>query len=236
MLRFIVLGFAACGLAGSVAVAGGPESEASSQVRVAAISETGAGAPVVREWQFRAALDGRAIGDHTFRVADHGGEVGVESRASFDVSFLGFSVYTYEHRASERWKNGCLVSLDSHTDDNGEVQVVTGALGSDGFSLTRRGETTLLPACTMTFAYWNPAIRTQSRLLNPQTGDYLDVTIEETGAATLGAAPANRFAIRGKDLEIDLWYEAAGDRWLALDSPTTNGSLLSYRLSGDVTR
>jgi hypothetical protein len=215
MLRFIGSCVAGCAFAWSVASA----------------AETAARAPVVREWQFRAALDGRSIGDHTFRVTDEAGEVSVDSRASFDVSFLGFSVYTYEHHARERWKDGCLVSLDSRTDDNGNIQVVTGTLGAEGFALTRGGGTTLLPACTMTFAYWNPAIRSQSRLLNPQTGDYLDITVETAGAATLGTVDVNRFTIRGKDLRIDLWYERAEDRWLALDSPNTSGGLLSYRLA-----
>jgi hypothetical protein len=218
MQRLLVPFLAAFSLASAVAGAG---------------AEPVPAVPAVREWRFQASLDGRPIGRHTFRVTDRGDVVEVDSRASFDVRLFGFSVYTYEHRASERWKDGCLVALDSRTDDNGEVEVVKGSLAGEGFSLTRRNSTTLLPPCTMTFAYWNPAIRTESRLLNPQNGDYVDVLVEDKGTAKLGTSDASRFTIRGKDLEIELWYEAGGTRWLALDSTSGGGGLISYRLEGE---
>lgn len=61
----------------------------------------------------------------------------------------------------------------------------------------------LLSGCAMTFAYWNPAFRSQPRLLNPQTG---------------------------KDLDMTLWYSAEDDRWVALESLTNGGRRLAYRL------
>jgi len=38
-----------------------------------------------------------------------------------------------------------------------------------------------LPACVMTFAYWNPDLLGQSRLLNVQTGEYMDVQVRVLG-------------------------------------------------------
>jgi hypothetical protein len=185
-----------------------------------------AGAGTVREWRFRVTLDGSEIGEHTFRVREDPAGIEVESRASFDVKLLGFSLYTYEHRATERWRDGCLESLEASTDDNGTTQTVEGARTPEGFRVARSGGTTdVLPPCTMTFAYWNPAMRAQSRLLNPQTGEYLDVAIEETGGSD-----ARGFRIRGKELEIALQYSAGEDRWLSLDSRTSRGGQLSYRL------
>jgi hypothetical protein len=184
-------------------------------------------ADTVREWRFRVTLDGSEIGEHTFRVREDPSRIEVESRASFDVKLLGFSLYRYEHRATERWRDGCLESLDASTDDNGTTQTVQGTLTPEGFRVARSGGTTdVLPACTMTFAYWNPAMRAQSRLLNPQTGEYLDVAIEEAGEGS----DARLFQIRGKELEIALQYSTDGDRWLSLDSRTSRGGELSYRL------
>ena len=190
-----------------------------------------------REWRFAVTLDGSPIGEHAFRLVDRGDEIEVDSRASFNVRFLGFSVYSYEHHAKERWKGGCLASLESRTDDNGDIEVVKGELASEGFRVTQGGKTTLLPACTMTFAYWNPAMRGQSRLLNPQTGDYLDITIASEAEAKPGdgspTGDAVRYVIRGKNLEVVLWYRKPDDGWLALDSRTSRGSLLSYRRRRD---
>ena len=208
---------------------GGPWPGLASEPPAGAMDSAG----VAREWRFDAMLDGRPIGRHTFRVVDRGGHVEVDSRASFDVKFLGFSVYTYEHHAREHWRDGCLATLDSRTDDNGKIEVVNGALAGDGFALTRGGTTTVLPACTMTFAYWNPAIRAQERLLNPQTGEYLGVSVSVAGAAKLGETDASRYVLRGEKLEIDLWYDSADDRWLALDSKASGGERISYRLAVD---
>ncbi len=185
--------------------------------------------PVVREWRFDATLDGRPIGVHTFRVSELDGNVEVDSRARFDVRVLGFSLYSYDHHARETWKDGCLVALDSRTDDNGSTTIVSGARGEEGFELKRGDATTRLPPCTMTFAYWNPAIRSQSRLLNPQTGEYLDVAVEAAGATNLDGRQSTRYVLRGTNLEIELWYGAGDDRWLALESRTSGGGLVSYR-------
>lgn len=183
-----------------------------------------------REWRFDATLDGRPIGEHVFRVTELHDVTEVDSRASFDVRFLGFSVYTYEHRAIERWKDGCLAELDARTDDNGKIEIVQGRSGTDGFEITRNGSTATLAPCTMTFAYWNPAIRAQRQLLNPQTGDYLDVQVDDRGPTTLEGQKANRWRISGKDVEIDVFYDTADDHWLALESKTSGDRLISYRL------
>ena len=42
----------------------------------------------------------------------------------------------------------------------------------------------------MTFAYWNHDFLHQSRLLNPQTGEYMDVQIEKVGDETLAVSVA----------------------------------------------
>jgi hypothetical protein len=183
------------------------------------------------EWRFDVTLDGRPIGRHTFRVKAHGDGIRVDSHASFDVRILGFSLYRYEHRATEHWKNGCLAALDSNTDDNGTSETVSGTLAREGFVVTRRAGTTTLPSCTMTFAYWNPAMRSQGRLLNPQTGVEHEVNVDARGAGRIDGTEASRYVLRGKDLEIEVAYAKGNDRWIALDSRTSRGGILSYRLA-----
>lgn len=186
------------------------------------------------QWSFTARLDGRPIGTHTFQVAKSESGTVVESRASFDVSLLGFSLYSYEHQAHELWSGGCLARLDSQTDDNGSPQKIRGEQTGEVFVLERGVERRALAPCTMTFAYWNPRFREQSRLLNPQTGDHLDVSIRFAGRdnTVVGgrSVEANRYEITGNDLEITLWYSVDADRWLALDSRLSSGRRLSYRM------
>jgi hypothetical protein len=85
----------------------------------------------------------------------------------------------------------------------------------------------------MSFAYWNPAILSQQRLLNAQTGEYLDVSVQQLGEQALQlqdrAVPALHYRIRTGESDIDLWYSTDRD-WLALSTATSGGELRYRRL------
>ena len=86
----------------------------------------------------------------------------------------------------------------------------------------------------MTFAYWNPQMLVQSKLLNPQTGELTPVTIQHVGRESLKIrdvdAPVNHYHLTSQKFEIDLWYDLKGN-WVALDSLIENTRKLRYRLS-----
>jgi hypothetical protein len=87
--------------------------------------------------------------------------------------------------------------------------------------------------CVMSFAYWNPALLKQTRLLNSQTGQYENVTITALGDEVIEVrgAPvtAKRYRILGSKHPIELWY-GPGERWLALQSSLEGGRKLRYLL------
>jgi Family of unknown function (DUF6134) len=174
------------------------------------------------EWNFRASLDGRPIGEHRFILSNEGADRQVTSEARFAVKFFGITAYRYHHRATERWRGDCLESLTATTDDDGKPSSVRLSAGDQR-----------LQGCVMSFAYWNPAIQTQSHLLNAQTGQYEPVQVERAGSGSIDvhgqAVAATRFRIQGPAQPIDVWYSAAGD-WIGLDSTVAGGRKLSYRL------
>ena len=169
------------------------------------------------EWDFTVLLDGKPIGSHRF-VVEGSDERKVESDALYEVKLLGLTVYRYRHHASERWRGECLAALKAHTDDNGAVTDVTKAFDAQ--------------ACTWSFAYWNPAIAKQQRLLDPGTGVLRDVRVAALEPATITvqgrAVEARRVRISGLAHPIDVWYE--GDRWVGLDTTVGGERRLSYRL------
>lgn len=175
-----------------------------------------AGADTVpREWRFNVALDGRPIGEHRFVLRAAGDSRKLTSEASFRVRVLFFDAYRYDHRAQETWRGDCLQQLDASTEVNGKRKVVA---------------VTPVDECVQTFAYWNPSILAATRLLNPQTGEYVPVQISELGGDVIAGQPAERFRLIGggkTPLEIDLWYSPARD-WLALESRTPEGRTLRY--------
>ena len=185
-------------------------------------------------WAFDVYLDDRKIGTHTFEYQNNT----LTSHAVFKVKILMFTAYDYDHTAVENWNGNCLSKLKADTVENDAVMHVSGEQVGDSFEVSDTKTTQSLPACTMTFAYWNPAILQQTKLLNPQNAEYLDVDIKalgnkpiQIGKATL---PSRGYQILGalhgeQKLNIKVWYDQSDD-WVALQSITPEGYLIDYRL------
>lgn len=188
-----------------------------------------------REWSFDVWLDQQRIGTHTFKLDQQQ----LKSRASFNVKVLFINAYRYQHQADESWNGDCLAQLTAHTEENKEVTDVQGQLEDGQWRITKNGKQQRLPACVMTFAYWNPAILQQSRLLNPQNAEYLDVTVSDQGMKTLAVKgqpmEAHQYNLIGKfegktKLNITLWYDRQ-NQWVGLESLTPEGYKISYKLN-----
>ncbi len=187
--------------------------------------------PAAAEWNFQVALDGTPIGEHRFRLLAPAAEERVLiSEARFTVKLLGLVVYRYRHDAREQWRDGCLEAITAETQDDGKVNKVDLRFPAPG-SATPPAEG--MPACTLSFAYWNPAIRGQTQLLNAQTGKIDTVQVVRQGEGTLDVrgetVAAVRWRITGLPHPIDLWYAADG-AWIGLDSTVGSGRQLRYRL------
>jgi hypothetical protein len=190
-------------------------------------------AQAASEWRFTAYLDDKPIGYHRFALSEENGERRLVSEARFDVKFLFVSAYRYAHDNREHWRGDCLARIEAVTDANGKNYRVRGRLTHDEFEVDTGREQTALPACVMSFAYWNPQFLQQPRLLNAQNGEYLDVSVRDLGADTITVRgteqPARRYRLEAKGFQIELWYSPQRE-WLALDSITESGKRLRYRL------
>lgn len=187
-----------------------------------------------KEWAFNVYLDKNKIGTHTFTLNDNT----LTSKAKFNVKVLFIDAYQYDHTASEQWAGDCLSALEANTTENKVVTKVNGKLDASVFNVKNGKLEQTLPACVMTFAYWNPKILTQSKLLNPQNAEYLDTAITKLGAAQLDVkgqlTETTHYKIIGalkgvKKLNIELWYNQDND-WVALKSVTPEGYNIIYKL------
>jgi len=185
-------------------------------------------------WDFDVYLDEKKVGKHLFTIADAGGVKHVQSEASFKVKIFFIPAYRYEHSAAERWNNNCLVDFDASTNANGKRIQVSGEQTGNGFIVESGDSPIELPDCVMTFAYWNPDFLDQPRLLNPQTGEYLDVLVEEVGVEMLEVrgqpVAATRFKLTANDVDLTIWYSPEFE-WLALESVAKGGHIIRYELS-----
>lgn len=190
--------------------------------------------PATRTYAFLASLDGKPIGEHRFTVTGDGADRRVTSEAHFKVTLLGFTAYRYDHRAQEQWTGDCLDSLQSSTDDDGKATSVRMARSGDVDEITTGATHASVAGCLMTYAYWNPALRLQTRLLNPQTGRVDAVRVERIGEGRVWVhgvdVDAVDWRITGGESPVDLWVSAQGE-WVGLDATVAHGRhRLSYRL------
>ena len=182
-------------------------------------------------WEFDAVLNDKVIGQHTFIYEDEK----TISDANFKFKYL-FMDFIYQHKSSETWQGNCLKTISSKTDDDGDMYDVSGYMEVNQFMVTTNNKTSELPLCVMTFAYGNPKILDQKKLMNSQNGEYLDVDIQ--------FLREENHMVKGKDILTDLWQiEAKGDdgellvhiwydknmNWVSLKSQTPIGDM-QYKL------
>ena len=186
-----------------------------------------------QSWRFDVSLDGKPIGFHTFDISRNGTQEVLTTEARFDVKFLFITAFRYRHNNTEVWDDGCLESIDASTDSNGDRLRVSGAAAANGFDLNSDLGSTVLPGCVQTFAYWKPDVLKASKLLNSQTGEYENVSVEfeqfeqlQIGGRDL---EARRYRLAAESGDIRLWYASEDDIWLALEAPAKGGRTISYR-------
>jgi hypothetical protein len=209
-------------------------------------ASTSATAGHTSEWRFNVLLDDKPIGYHRFELSTRGAERELRSDARFNVKVLFINAYTYTHTADEQWQGECLSRLEARTNDNGNKNHITGTRRDSSFVVANGTVTATLAPCVQTFAYWNPQILTATRLLNPQTSEYVPVRVTSMGLETIEVRgrpmSSERFRLTSEPtalipLQIDLWY-SSGDssgnsenrQWLALESIAEGGGRLRYKL------
>jgi hypothetical protein len=188
-----------------------------------------------KEWSFDVYLDKSKIGQHIFKLSETNE---LTSIAKFNVKVLFINAYQYDHKAIEQWQGDCLSSLVSHTLENKLETNVKAKLSEQEFIVDDGKVKQNLPACTMTFAYWNPKITQQTKLLNPQNGEWLDTKFTNLGIETIDVknkmVEASHYKLDGSlngksKLKIELWY-SSNNEWLALKSITPEGYTINYKL------
>ena len=186
------------------------------------------------QWNFTVYLDDTEIGYHRFARSAHDDLTTITSNASFEVRFLFFTAYRYEHSNMEVWNDGCLASINAVTNDNGSEYIVNGSSSADSFIVNEQeyGDTD----CVRTFAYWDPSFLQADALLNSQTGEIIRVSSEYIGDDSImigdSSVDARRYRLsgnpeQGEPIRIDLWY-SLDDRWLGLQSYTEGGRIIRY--------
>jgi hypothetical protein len=187
-----------------------------------------------REWRFDVTADGIPIGTYTFLLTEDGALRHLVADAKYRVRLLVVDAFSYEHHDEETWQGDCLVRLATHTVEHGRTTSVNGRIDGDAFVVDGPHGRERLPACSMTFAYWNPRILEQQALINTQSGALTPVTVTSLGADRIrvrdATVEARRYRMETQRTVTDVWYSADGD-WIGLRATTKSGGhVLAYTL------
>ena len=214
----------------SLRVARGAAMYAAALLLGAGLAGTGAEA---REWHFDVSLDSLSIGTYDVTVQENGKARTARGDMRFRVSILGLEAGSYEQHEEETWQADCLARLDTKTVEKGKTTSVSGRREGDGFVIDGASGSQRLPSCVMTFAYWNPLVLKQTKLVNVQTGAWTPVEVHALGKASYEVRGANveatQYRIDTARNRIEVWYSPDGE-WVGLRSTSQQGHVLTYRL------
>lgn len=196
----------------------------------------GLSAPALAErLDFDVYLDDQKVGSNTVNIQQNGADTQVSVKSVFNVKVLFINAYHYSHTAQERWRNGCLVQLDTRTNDNGKQQTVSTTQVGNILKVAAGANSADLPGCVRSFAYWNPALLNSSHLINTQTGKYEPARLSLLDNQPLVfnskayGSKHYRLQISG-NTQIDLWYDQ-NNSWQALQA-RVQGRELRYLRKG----
>lgn len=214
-------------LTGSLILAPGGAAQATGQ----AIPQ----APLARK--FNVFFGDDAIGHHRFTVTPGARagdwEVAVDINLLIDLGWFG--EITYVHSSRESWRDGRLVQLESHTDDDGDLCSVSGRAAGDRFRLAGPSGPVDAPGDLMTSnGTWSESICRQSRIIDATGGTVVELVAkleDRTGDKTSGAAGGARaYQVTCPMIAGSFWYDTAG-LWMR-SRLVRRGHKIDYVLAG----
>ena len=179
---------------------------------------------------FQLRRNGDVIGRHELTFASEGTTLTVSIALDIVVKFGPIAVYRYQHRGTERWRDGRFVSMESKTDSDGTPQFMRAAF--DNGSLVVEGSQAkryTAPPGTLVSTYWNKAML-QPHLISSEDGKLFDIAPHPIADEAVPIAGGGTIKAQHWKLDdskpLDLWYDPSG-QWAHLRF-TKDGSTIIY--------
>ncbi len=201
--------------------------------------------------------NGVAVGHHVVQTSGSAGRHTVDIDSQVAVRLGGqLTVFRYAHHSRETWDGERLISLESRTDDDGKSFRVLASAGAGGMVVratvpevenaslndrmmgfaptnSERLVEQVLPADLLPTSWSHARILKQSRLLNSQTGNLQQISVQQLGTDVVqtgqGQIPASRYRLTGMITTLELWYDNRG-RWLKSAFRGRDGSAIEMVL------
>jgi hypothetical protein len=158
--------------------------------------------------------DGDKIGEHRLDFEHLDGTLKVSVATEMEVSFAFVTLFRYEHKRVERWRDGELESLAGMTNDDGEEFEVSIVRKEGFYSRTVNGAEEEIKEPLSVDSLWSKDRLAAGKLFSVASGKSYRVRSNLLGWETIeagGAAVEAEHVKLSGEVERDLWYGAAGD-------------------------
>lgn len=197
----------------------------------AAASAGGDGMPQATTLNFAVMRNGERIGTSTVRLQHTGGETIADVATRIQVKIGPFTVYRFEQSESERWRDGRLLAMTSHTNDNGTIHRVSAARSGDRLVVDRDGGITEADPGLMPFSPWNAALLRKRAVLSTNDGSITPLSVTDHGEEQLvlggQVTEAHHYSLR-TSFPQDVWYDHQ-QRLLQVELHGSDGSKIRYQ-------
>ncbi len=175
------------------------------------IGLSGAQAAVPGDLSFTVLREGDPIGKHTMTFTENNGVTRVDVVTDISVKLAFITVYRFEHKAKEIWKEGHLSAISSVTNDDGTNHVLEVKEDNGRLSVTDNGKTHKAPLGIIPASLWSPETVNRGVLLNTLNGKIMRVKVNNAGEEKVKVkgkdVTASHYVISG-DLNRELWFDA----------------------------
>lgn len=209
---------ASLGLAAYLAAPGATGQAAAQAVAQEAIRSAATGAITGEAAQdamvFDVLRDGDKIGEHRLDFEQLDGTLKVSVETEMKVSVAFFTLFRYEHKRVERWRDGELESLAGMTNDDGEEFEVSIVRKEGFYSRTVNGTEEEIREPLSVDSLWSKERLGAGKLFSVASGQSYRVRSNLLGWETIeakgGSMEAEHVKLSG-EVERDLWYGPSGE-------------------------
>lgn len=177
--------------------------------------------------------NGKPLGTAVYTFAQDGEDWVVTSDVDLKVKVGFVTAFRYRFDATERWRDGRLVSLESQVLKDGDDLIVSIAqdAADETLSVSGRDYTGTAPGDMLPTSWWHAGVVGQTTMIHTENGALMDFTTtplgEETVATHTGDVVADCYELAAS-LTLKACYDA-DDRWVKMEL-TARGSDIEYVL------
>ena len=162
---------------------------------------------------------GKPFGTHKLSFdRNESGELTVTTDVDLQVKFGPITAFRYRLDSVENWIDGKLVALNGKSNNDGRKGEVSAETVDDQLVVDSTEFDGALPLTTIPSSHWNRLQVYQDQMLSTETGEVLDIEVENLGDAVVtegGQDVETPHYRQTSDHTEDLWYDNQS-RWVKL--------------------